>query len=109
MVGKTISLNTWGYRIEVGEIERAVLSIKLIDNTCVFYDLINKKITCHFVSEDSNVDKVFLIKELQTKIPRYMIPTIIIKCPVLPISSTGKIDRALIEKRYFEQTKLERH
>lgn len=89
-----------GYRIEIGEIERAILSIRELENACIFYDAMRKNIVCIYESKKSEVDEHFLRKLLTVSLPKYMIPAVYVRLRKLPINSTGKIDIALIKKNY---------
>lgn len=88
-----------GYRIELGEIERAINSIVDVENAVCFYDLEKDKIVCVYAGKK---DKIALIDELQTIIPKYMLPNLIIKKEALPLNQNGKINRTLIKEEYYK-------
>ena len=41
--------------------------------------------------------------ELRNRLPRYMIPNLIIKLDSIPMTANGKIDRVSLKKMYSEQ------
>lgn len=89
-----------GYRIEIGEIERAILSIPGVNNACVVYDEERKRIACVFEAKDIEIDDGHFRTLLAAVLPKYMVPTSYLKVSTIPIGSTGKIDRLIIRELY---------
>lgn len=93
-----------GYRIEIEEIEAHLKNLTLIDNAVVVPILKEDKcesLTAVIVANKHNYEKEFqltsaLKKELQLRIPSYMIPRKFIYVSFLPMTSNGKVDRKKI-------------
>ena len=98
---KDSQIKHMGHRIELGEIETAVSSIEGIHNACALYNKEKKEITLFY---ESNVEagKEGIRKSLIPLLPKYMIPTKMIKIDMLPINPNGKIDRKRIAMEWFE-------
>ena len=88
-----------GYRIELTEIEHVIVNtLKLVANGCVVYNFKAKEITL-FYEADHELNPAAVRREISNKLPKYMIPTVYIREASLPRGGTGKIDRALLNKR----------
>lgn len=87
-----------GYRIELGEIERAVNSLDKVNAAVCLYDEQMDKIVCVY---EGMADSKDIITHVQNIIPKYMYPNIIKQLNKLPYNANGKIDRALIKEKYF--------
>ena len=88
-----------GYRIELTEIEHVIVNtLKLVANGCVVYNFKTKEITL-FYEADQELNPAVVRREIATKLPKYMIPAVYIREASLPRGGTGKIDRALLNKR----------
>ena len=85
---KDFQIKHMGHRIELGEIEAALYSINGIVRVCCIFD--EKKIICFYEGENN---KKTIIKELNQKLPYYMIPAVFEQLESLPITKNGKIDR----------------
>lgn len=86
-----------GYRIELGEIETALGIIPALHNICVIYDEQNTQIVLYYEAE-IEISHQFLIAALKNKLPKYMIPTKLIRLDKLPTNANGKIDRLALKK-----------
>jgi len=81
------------------EIEHVIVNtLKLVANGCVVYNFKSKEITL-FYEADHELDPAVVRREISTKLPKYMIPAVYIREESLPRGGTGKIDRALLNKR----------
>lgn len=78
-----------GYRIELGEIETAISSMEDVEACCCLYDETNKKIVLFYVSNK----EINFAEQAKALIPRYMIPSQIIRLEKMPLNANGKIDR----------------
>lgn len=83
-----------GYRIELNEIEEALLSIAEINHSIV---LLEKKenfayLIGYYLS-DQPIESCVIRKELQKILPEYMVPSVFIHLEHLPIMSNGKLDK----------------
>lgn len=89
-----------GYRIELGEIEAATYNLDEIENSCVLYDQENKNIVL-FYESNANIDEAYIRRNLLSYVPKYMLPTRIIKLKEFPTNVNGKIDRILLKNDYL--------
>ncbi|MEH6309119.1 amino acid adenylation domain-containing protein, partial [Olivibacter sp. CPCC 100613] len=89
-----------GYRIELEEIESAVLESGFANQVAVSVqdDLAGGKYLVGYTVCSSALNKNGLIKCLRDKLPGYMVPEVWIKLDVLPLNNNGKIDRKLLPK-----------
>lgn len=88
-----------GYRIELSEIEHVIMNkLKLVKNCCVVYNFSKKEITLIY-ENDSELEVSEMRKEISKELPKYMIPTAYVYMHELPRGGTGKIDRALLNKK----------
>jgi amino acid adenylation domain-containing protein len=88
-----------GFRIELPEIETAVLALAEVKNACVLYDKDKKAITLVYQSDDELSPRQIRTL-LQDRLPKYMLPTEFIRLPDMPRNQNGKIDRQLLATRY---------
>lgn len=96
-----------GYRVELGEIESAIVQHPDIVQTCVVVTKNNKSydiLNC-FYSTHNQLPilerKIYLW--LKDRVPEYMLPSSFIFIDQLPITSNGKIDRnLLIQSRFIK-------
>jgi len=88
-----------GYRIELTEIEHVIVNtLKLVANGCVVYNFKDKAITLVYEAAE-DLDPSLVRRQISTALPKYMIPSVFIREELLPRGGTGKIDRALLNKR----------
>ena len=91
-----------GYRIELGEIERILNSYPRIKQSVVLAVtniqtnyLDNKYLAAYYVSPDPlQEDEVFTY--LNTMLPEYMVPSILVHLKHLPLTINGKLDRSTL-------------
>lgn len=87
-----------GYRIELGEIEHVIVNtLGLVKNGCVVYNRDKKQITL-FYERQEDVDRILFNKSIETVLPRYMLPAVLIREDELKRNTNGKIDRAYYNK-----------
>ncbi len=89
-----------GNRIELGEIELAVNSLKGIERCFCFYDSKDRKIVLEYVG---TLDSKSIINRISDKLPRHMIPKVIIKQPRFLYNPNKKIDRKKMMESYFNE------
>lgn len=94
---KDFQIKHMGHRIELEEIETALLSIPMVFQTCCFFDEEKKKLVAYYAGD---VDKRQIIDEMKQKVPVYMIPNTFVQTEVFPITRNGKTDRNAIRKLY---------
>lgn len=84
-----------GYRIELEEIEHALLKVQEINQAAVLYNRSNVsygRIEA-YVATEIEIDSQFILKQLTDYIPSYMMPNKITVMRTLPKNANGKIDR----------------
>lgn len=99
-------VNIRGKRVELNEVNEAILSCEFIDNSVVKCktneDNINEYIYCNytvkkkFISDQNNLENEFnnkIINYLKEKLPDYMIPQYFILLDKFELNSSGKIDK----------------
>ena len=79
-----------GHRIELGEIEAAALKCGGVSRAVCVYDNEGKRIALFYMGEASEGE---LLVSLSEYLPRYMLPGIVRKLDVMPLTDNGKIDR----------------
>lgn len=86
-----------GYRVELGEIERAAASILGVVQAVCIYDGEKRQIILFYSgkAEDANIRE-----QLNRLLPAYMMPARIICRESLPLTSTGKADRVKLAALY---------
>ncbi len=91
-----------GYRIELADIEHAILtSIPQVRNVCIVYSQSKKEIVAYCELNESLTAQAFRTA-LGKKLPAYMIPGRLEEVEKMPMNSNGKIDR-LHFKRLLEE------
>lgn len=102
MARKDGQIKHMGYRIETGEIERAINGFEKISAAICFFDKEADRIVCVFEGDCESKDILSHIKKI---IPKYMFPNIFVKTEKMPYNSNGKIDRPLLKRKYYEENK----
>lgn len=90
-----------GYRVELGELESALMALASMRSAACFFDRQRDKIICAYEGDLTGDD---IIKALRTRLPKYMLPNIFKKLDKMPYNANGKIDRALLKEMYFNGT-----
>ena len=84
-----------GYRIELEEIENALVRLPEVDQAAVVYQRTQTaygKLVA-YVASTSEVDGKALLKALGNLLPDYMVPSRLTVLPRLPKNANGKVDR----------------
>jgi D-alanine--poly(phosphoribitol) ligase subunit 1 len=84
-----------GYRIELEEIENALVRLPQVDQAAVVYQRTQAaygKLVA-YVACTSAVDDKTLLQSLAKLVPDYMVPARLILMPKLPKNANGKVDR----------------
>ena len=97
---KDHQIKLMGNRIELGDIEAAFNAIAEITNVACVFDKKREKIQLFYTTSDGQEDNNIYEKILK-KLPKYMIPGVIIHVKAMPINPNGKIDRIALSA-YFE-------
>lgn len=92
---KDFQIKHFGHRIELGEIETAYFSIDNVPAACCLYDEKRSKIV---LFTEGEVDKEYIISELEKLVPEYMIPGKFKSVEKMPMNANGKIDRPKLKE-----------
>ena len=79
-----------GHRIELEEIEKAMMKVEGIERACCLFDEEKQKLYGFYVG---TMDKAELHSSLKETLPVYMIPGILKQVEEMPLTKNGKIDR----------------
>ncbi|GAA1499945.1 hypothetical protein GCM10009827_004260 [Dactylosporangium maewongense] len=82
-----------GHRVELGEIEAAILDVDGVTNTAV--NLHDGRLVAYLVGS-STVDTELVRASLAQRLPSYMVPAAYVRLPALPLTVNGKLDRAAL-------------
>jgi amino acid adenylation domain-containing protein/non-ribosomal peptide synthase protein (TIGR01720 family) len=99
-----------GFRIELGEIETALNQLDSIIRSVVIAfdsDENKKSLIAYVIAEPENFDESQCLQYLQVKLPRYMVPSAIIRLDKIPLSSNGKVNRKALPKPSEDQLSSE--
>lgn len=84
-----------GYRIELEEIEHALMKVPQVNQAAVLYHRSNvaygKLIA--FVSSSENLEERAVLNDLAVFLPEYMVPNKLFVMPELPKNPNGKVDK----------------
>lgn len=93
-----------GYRVELGEIENALIRLDNITKAVVMPISANNAINLvAFVEATGEIEESAIKKELRLLIPEYQVPKHILKLSKLPLSNNGKIDRKKLNEIWSKQ------
>ena len=84
-----------GHRIELGEIEAASQKCEGIRRSACVYDGEGKRIALFYVGDISEGE---LSSYLGEYLPRYMIPSVLVRLAELPLTDNGKTDRRTLKE-----------
>jgi D-alanine--poly(phosphoribitol) ligase subunit 1 len=98
-----------GHRIELEEIELALVKLPQVDQAAVIY---HRNHSSHgklvgYVATSVDVDERALINGLKTLLPEYMVPFKFIVMSKLPKNANGKVDRQRLFRLVSQQDNLE--
>jgi len=87
----------FGFRIELGEIETALCEHEAIKEAVVLVREDrpgDKRLVAYVVTHHKQaVDVIELLTFLRARLPRYMVPALVLTLPALPLTRNGKVDR----------------
>ena len=92
---KDFQIKYQGHRIELEEIDKAVMNIEGVIRSCTIFDSEKERLYTFFVGD---LDKDIITSNLRKVLPTYMIPSKIIKVDVMPLTKNGKIDRSKLKE-----------
>ena len=87
-----------GYRIELSEVELAISTLPELNSVCVVYNRNDKEIVA-FYEADAEIDLLTVRKQLTKTLPKYMMPSKLLRVEEMPLNSNGKIDRLALASR----------
>jgi amino acid adenylation domain-containing protein/thioester reductase-like protein len=89
-----------GFRIELKEIEAVLLRYSEIRNAAVLCKESGNgdKFLCAYYEAPCDIDRDVLVDFLSERLPYYMLPGSYVRLDVLPLLSSGKIDRRMLDK-----------
>ena len=101
-----------GFRIELGEIETKLVAYPGIKQSVVlalehkdnFGNTQNNKYLVGYYVSDTKLDEASILKELQSSLPDYMIPSVLVHLDTLPLTINGKLDRKALPDPEFTNT-----
>ena len=96
---KDFQVKRLGHRLELGEIENAILSVESIENVCCVF---NKKTSDIAAFYTGTVKEGDLLHRIAEKLPHYMLPNKITRLENMPMNLNGKVDRLKLEKEFME-------
>ncbi|MEV5879667.1 amino acid adenylation domain-containing protein [Streptomyces sp. NPDC052101] len=90
-----------GYRIELGEVQSALLQCPGVRAASVVAPTGpgGRTLAAFYVPTAEPLSKAEVVRALRTILPSYMIPTRVVALDELPLTSTGKVDRAALLRR----------
>ena len=94
---KDYQIKHMGHRIELGEIEMVMNQMEGIQSVSCIFDNDKKKIIMYYVGDVTKADAVNYCRD---KLPRYMVPNLVEKLDVMPLTSNGKINRLTLKEMY---------
>ncbi len=89
-----------GHRIELGEIELVAGGAPRVTACVCFYDQKQEKIVLQYTGTANRSE---LVKIMGRKLPKYMLPHVIVRKQSFPYNANGKIDRVKIMELYNEE------
>lgn len=94
---KDFQIKHMGYRIELGEIETAASAVEKINSVVCVYDMAQDLIVMVY---EGRVKEDEMLATMETKVPKYMVPNVLIKVKQMPYNQNGKIDRTWLKNNY---------
>ena len=82
-----------GYRVEIGEVESALQSLKGVERALVTFRSVNgSKQLIAFISGDYHLTPIIVLNMLRKRVPSFMIPSHIRIIQEVPRNNNGKVD-----------------
>jgi amino acid adenylation domain-containing protein len=109
---KDFQIKYMGYRIELAEIENALLSIDHIDGAAVILsdsNTIGIPEMVAFFEAKKEINIAGVRSQLKNLLPPHMVPQHIIRLDALPRNNRGKIDRQILHQLHSNQTYKEQN
>ncbi len=90
---KDFQIKHMGHRIELEEIERAMMAVPGVVRACCLFDQERGKLLGFYVGA---LEKGALHRTLSEALPRFMIPNRLVPLEEMPMTKNGKLDRAAL-------------
>lgn len=87
---KDFQIKYLGHRIELEEIDKAIMEYEEVIRSCTIFDEEKSKVYGFYIGDISKKD---LHAKLKSVLPIYMIPTVLVQMDEFPMTKNGKIDR----------------
>lgn len=97
---KDFQIKHMGHRIEIGEIETAVMALPGVDNGCIVYDEAGNRIVLFYQSRI--LGDAEILAGLRGLLPKYMLPNRLVRMNEMPLNPNGKIDRVRLKNSLAE-------
>lgn len=94
---KDFQIKYMGHRIELEEIDKALMDIPEVVRACTIFDEEKSKLYGFYIG---NIDKKDLHARLKENLPIFMIPTSLVQKEEFPLNKNGKIDRKKLMEDY---------
>lgn len=94
---KDFQIKHMGYRIELGEIEHAAMGMEGMKRACCVYN--QRKQTIVLIYE-GDAEAAQVKEQIRSKVPEYMVPTVLHQVETMPMNANGKIDRVNLKETY---------
>ena len=94
---KDFQIKHMGHRIELEEIDSALISLDGVEQACTFFDTKKNKMVTFY---SGSAENAYIKGRMREKLPDYMIPNVLIKTDTIPLNKNGKLDRAYIKNLY---------
>lgn len=86
-----------GFRVEPAEVEQAISTHPSLEQVVVTAEG-EVLVAYHVVAEGQEADAESLRRHLRGRLPGYMIPSVFVPCPELPLTPSGKLDRRALSR-----------
>lgn len=100
---KDFQIKHMGYRIELGEIEACVYASEEIESCAAIYDTGTDQIVLFYQS--GAVDSTAISEALRNRLPKYMLPSRLIRLDHMLYNQSGKIDRNRLKLKFESEYK----
>ncbi|MFB7722125.1 non-ribosomal peptide synthase/polyketide synthase [Nocardia sp. NPDC056100] len=98
-------VNLRGFRVELGEIEAALLDERGVREAAVVVrhdDIVAEDRLVGYVVAEATVDTAVLRQAIARRLPEHMVPSAIVVIDRIPLTVNGKLDRAALPAPTFE-------
>ncbi|WP_245677143.1 non-ribosomal peptide synthetase, partial [Nocardia acidivorans] len=98
-------VNLRGFRVELGEIEAALLDERGVREAAVVVrhdDIVAEDRIVGYVVAEAHIDTALLRQAVARRLPEHMVPTAIVVIDRIPLTVNGKLDRTALPAPTFE-------